>query len=115
MGHDFISSKRQSRRKGWNFQLGLGGQDLFAVLAPVARRTCRAKVEGELPALGHTVLLQLTKDREVLVREENVCIGRVRNPSPELMEDLDRHAGMVAASVKARLKGSNAIDLLVEN
>lgn len=115
MGHDFISSKRQSRRKGWNFQLGLGGQDLFATIPPAARRTCRAQIDAELPALGDTLVLQKTVGNEVLVRVENVSIGRVRNPEPELIADLERHSGMRAVTVKARLKRSKAVDLLIES
>ena len=115
MGVDFIRDKRQSRRKAWNFQVSRGSQDLLATISPVIRRTCRAKLDGALPDLGHIVVLHLTQDREVLVREQNFVIGRVANPKPELVNDLSRHSGMATASVKSRLSKSNAVDLLIED
>lgn len=115
MGIDFIRSKRQSRQKAWTYQVRRGAQDLLVTVAPARRQTCRAALQGPLPKVGHTLIVQLTEAREVVVREQNVLIGRVTRPRPELLASLDRHSGMVAATVSTTLSRSNSIDLVLED
>jgi hypothetical protein len=114
MGLDFIRSKRQSRRKSWNFQVLAGGSDLLATVAPVERTTCRAQIAGAMPNVGDHVVLQLTGAREVAVRSQNTLLGQVSNPKPELVERLERRCGMTTAVVAARLDRSSAVDLTAD-
>ncbi len=115
MGVDFIRSKRQSRKKGWSFQLARAEQDMLSVIAPTTRQSVRAKVDGELPDVGHSVILQLTDTREVMVRDKTTCIGYVINPPEEVVSKLSKHSGIASATVKARLQTSNKVDLVIED
>lgn len=115
MGVDFIRSKRQSRKKPWSFQLARGNQDMLAMIAPTSRQTVRAKLDGPLPTIGHPLILQLTDKREVLVRDKTTCIGRIAKPSEEVIAQLSKHSGMASATVKACLKTSNKVDLVIED
>ncbi len=115
MGIDFIRSKRQSRKKGWSFQLARAEQDMLSVIAPTTRQSLRAKLDGELPDIGHAVVLQLTDKREVMVRDKTTCIGVVTNPPDEVVKQLSKHSGIASATVKARLETSNKVDLVIED
>jgi hypothetical protein len=115
MGVDFLRSKRESRQKAWTYQIRRGDLDLLAAVAPAQRLTCRAALDGPLPNVGHTVVVQLTDTREVVIREKNVLVGRVNRPRPELIASLDRRSGMSAATVSTTLSRSNSIDLILED
>lgn len=114
MGLDFLFKKRQSRRKAWNYQVVNGGQDLLANIAPQARRTCRATMVGALPEVGRCVILQLTDTKHVVVREQNILVGHIKHPRPDLIARLARHAGLALATVAAKLRKANAVDLLLK-
>lgn len=115
MGVDFIRSKRQSRRKGWNFQLARAEQDMLSMIAPMTRQSFRAKLDGELPNIGYAVVLQLTDKREVMVRDKTTCIGLVTNPPEEVIAKLAKHSGIASATIEARLTTSNKVDLVIED
>jgi hypothetical protein len=115
MGLDFIRSKRQSRRKSWNYQVLAGGHDLLATVIPKERSTCRALMAGAMPNIGDRVLLQLTNGKDVMVRSQNALTGQVSNPKPELIENLQRQRGVTTATVAARLDRAKAIDLTLED
>jgi hypothetical protein len=114
MGNEFMRKQRESRAKGWNRQLRAGAQDMFVSLAPGQELGCRASVHhGEMPQVGRKLMLQLSGDA-ILVRDENVCIGEVNQPKPELLHDLQRGAGLAVAQVRSQLKAASCIDLVVE-
>lgn len=114
MGLDFIRSKRQSRRKAWNFQVALGEQDLLTSLPARTQQTFRAVMTGDLPDVGHAVTLQLLDTEKVVIRESNEIVGEVRRPDADLIANLARHSGMAVATVVAKLEQSGTVDLSLE-
>jgi hypothetical protein len=115
VGVDFIRSQRQSRKKGWSYQLARAEQDMLSVIAPTTRQSFRVKLDGELPRIGHSVVLQLTDKREVMVRDKTTCIGLVTNPPEEVVAKLAKHSGLASATVEARLTTSSKVDLVIED
>lgn len=113
MGNEFLRKQREGRAKGWNRQLRAGEQDLLASLAPGQELGCRASVRGDMPPVGRKLRLQLL-DGSVVVRDENVCIGEVNQPKPELLQDLQRGAGLAVAQVRSQLEAASCVDLVVE-
>lgn len=113
MGNEFLRKQREGRAKGWNRQLRAGEQDMLVSLAPGQELGCRASVRGGLPAVGSKLMLQLL-DGAVMVREQNVCIGEVNHPKAELLQDLQRGAGLAVAQVRSQLEAASCVDLVVE-
>lgn len=113
MGNEFLRKQREGRAKGWNRQLHAGAHDMLASLAPGQELGCRASVYGEMPPVGRKLLLQLL-DGAIVVRDENICIGEVNRPKPELMQDLQYGKGLAVAQVRAQLLAASCIDLIVE-
>lgn len=113
MGNEFLSKQRQGRTKGWNRQLRAGEQDILAKLAPGQEMGCRASMRGDMPAVGRKVVLQLVGDT-IMVRDENLCIGEVNHPKPELLQDLVRGSGLAVAQVRSQLEAASCVDLVVE-
>lgn len=113
MGNDFLRKQRESRTKGWNRQLHIGTHDLLASLAPGQELGCRASVFGEMPPVGRKLILQLL-DGAIKVRDENICIGEVKRPKPELLLDLQYGRGLAIVHVRAQLPAASCIDLIVE-
>ncbi len=113
MGNEFLRKQREGRAKGWNRQLRAGEQDLLVSLAPGQELGCRASVRGDMPAVGRKLMLQLLNGT-VMVRDENVCIGEVNQPKPELLQDLQRGAGLAVAQVRSQLEAASCVDLVVE-
>ena len=66
-----------------------------------------------MPAVGRKLMLQLLNGA-VMVRDENVCIGEVNQPKPELLHDLQRGAGLAVAQVRSQLEAASCVDLVVE-
>ena len=58
-------------------------------------------------------MLQLL-DGTVMVRDQNVCIGEVNHPKADLLQDLQRGAGIAVAQVRSQLEAASCIDLVVE-
>lgn len=113
MGNEFLRKQREGRAKGWNRQLHLGAHDLLASLTPGQELGCRASVYGELPPVGRKLILQLL-DGAIKVRDENICIGEVNRPKPELLQDLQHGRGLTVVHVRAQLPAASCIDLIVE-
>ncbi|KQW76455.1 hypothetical protein ASC67_02010 [Methylibium sp. Root1272] len=86
---------------------------MLVALAPGQELGCRASVRGEMPAVGRKVVLQLLNGT-IMVRDENVCIGEVNHPRPELLQDLQRGAGLAVAQVRSQLDAASCVDLVVE-
>lgn len=113
MGNEFLRKQREGRAKGWNRQLRAGAQDMLVALEPGQELGCRASVHGEMPPVGRKLMLQLIGGA-IVVRDENVCIGEVNQPKPELLQDLQHGAGLAVAQVRSRLEAASCIDLVVE-
>lgn len=113
MGNEFLRKQRESRAKGWNRQLRTGEQDILVSLAPGQELGCRASIRGSMPAVGSKLMLQLL-DGTVMVRDQNVCIGEVNHPKADLLQDLQRGAGIAVAQVRSQLEAASCIDLVVE-
>lgn len=86
---------------------------MLAALAPGQELGCRASVRGELPPVGRKLILQLL-DGAIVVRDENVCIGEVNRPKPELLQDLQYGMGLAVAQVRSQLPTASCVDLVVE-
>lgn len=113
MGNEFLRKQREARAKGWNRQLRAGEQDMLIALVPAQELGCRASVRGDMPAVGSKLMLQFL-DGTVVVRDQNVCIGEVNHPKADLLQDLQRGAGLVVAQVRSQLEAASCIDLVVE-
>ena len=85
----------------------------LVALAPGQEMGCRASVRGGMPAVGSKLMLQLLNGT-VMVRDQNECIGEVSHPKPELLQDLQRGAGLAVAQVRSQLEAASCVDLVVE-
>lgn len=88
---------------------------MLSVIVPTTRQSFRAKLNGELPDIGHSVVLQLTDKREVMIRDKTTCLGLMANPPDEVVAKLANHSGIASATIEARLATSNKVDLVIED